>query len=125
MRISYWSSDVCSSDLLPVKFACGAGDGWRVLWAWLDRAGEEEQRLLGRFAEGQLLVTLGRPRPLVLDPVAHGRHVVGDAVVHERHDAQIPTRLAARTLGQQLEDRGILGRHVRGDRKSTRLNSSP
>src|SRR3546814_6398179 len=40
---------------LPVKFACGAGDGWRVLWAWLDRAGEEEQRLLGRFAEGQLL----------------------------------------------------------------------
>src|SRR3546814_1651463 len=84
---------------LPVKFAYGAGDGWRVLWAWLDRAGEEEQRLLGRFAEGQLLVTLGRPRPLVLDPVAHGRHVVGEAVVHERHDAQI-------------------------DRKSTRLNSS-
>src|SRR3546814_3576172 len=64
MRISNWSSDVCSSDLL--------------------------------------------------DPVAHGRHVVGEAVVHERHDAQIPTRLAARTLGQQLEDRGILGRHVRG-----------
>src|SRR3546814_9623055 len=28
---------------LPVKFACGAGDGWRVLWAWLDRAGEEGQ----------------------------------------------------------------------------------
>src|SRR3546814_20426990 len=46
---------------LPVKFACGAGDGWRVLWAWLDRAGGEEQRLHGRFAEGQLLVTLGRP----------------------------------------------------------------
>src|SRR3546814_11966745 len=36
------------------------------------------------------------------------------ALFRSRHDAQIPTRLAARTLGQQLEDRGILGRHVRG-----------
>src|SRR3546814_14448462 len=65
---------------LPVKFACGAGDGWRVLWAWLDRAGEEEQRLLGRFAEGQLLVTLGRPRPLVLDPVDRKSVVWGTSV---------------------------------------------
>src|SRR3546814_20336685 len=85
------------STLFRSKSAGGGGDGWRVRWAGLDRAGEEEERLLGRFAEGQHLVTLGRPRPLVLEPVAHGRHVVGEAVVHERHDAQIPTRLAART----------------------------
>src|SRR3546814_14433522 len=47
-------------------------------------------------------------------PTRFRSHLVGEAVLHERHDAQIPTRLAARTLGQQLEDRGILGRHVRG-----------
>src|SRR3546814_12284474 len=48
---------------LPVKFACGAGAGWRVLWAWLNRAGEEETTLLGRLPERRLTAPSGPPTP--------------------------------------------------------------
>src|SRR3546814_8628370 len=86
LRISDWSSDVCSSDLIGV----------------------------GRFDnDGEI----GLPLDLVIDAV--GRHA---------HDLAGESAIDRKVIGGDLDVRGVAdldeGDVARGDRKSTRLNSS-
>src|SRR3546814_10101412 len=98
MRISDWSSDVCSSDLLPFFKANGeAGPGqlpihreriWRPVG--LDDAFQRRSPILR---------TIARP----LDPQIHARRCTEQVAERKGHDATAK---------------------MRTDRKSTRLNSS-
>src|SRR3546814_7544010 len=112
MRISYWSSDVCSSDLDPldvdvlVRLDCGKGaDAIAV-----DRGGLELQRIRRTLhVRGQLLLHVvaapGQEPPRLVDQL-------GIAFLRDVADAG-----GAAALDLVLQART-------GDRKSTRLNSS-
>src|SRR3546814_1023611 len=98
MRISYWSSDVCSSDLLD-HGAAGA-------------FGSDADQALGGHASGLLG---GRGEALLAQPVDRGLEVA--AALGQRLLAVHHAR--AGRLAQFLDER-----RCDLDRKSTRLNSS-
>src|SRR3546814_18657218 len=81
MRISDWSSDVCSSDLLPLLIkpsAGGGGKGMRivrdltVLGAEIERARSEGQRY---FGDGRLYVEryIENPRHIAVQVLGDGQ----------------------------------------------------
>src|SRR3546814_8904466 len=51
MRISDWSSDVCSSDLSPARIVPG-DDGYELLPTTIDLGRRSSVRLAGKFGEG-------------------------------------------------------------------------
>src|SRR3546814_10767359 len=122
MRISDWSSDVCSSDLFfvaqqgPWKAAAGvAGAAWVFLgtarFAWTRLKGN------GRYTPEMLGMTLAHTGIAVF---------VAGALLVEALNLQ--TELAVKP-GQTVQLGGYAFRfegveETRGDRKSTRLNSS-
>src|SRR3546814_9161905 len=102
MRISDWSSDVCSSDLKPPPAVAGGG-------AELPRSG-------GRSSAGTGLDRRPGPQQVAAQDLADvlvlvaARLQAGDEVREVGHRAQLVGKLAAHA--------------VEVDRKSTRLNSS-
>src|SRR3546814_8259167 len=102
MRISDWSSDVCSSDLLPVEDEALFG-GAIVLIDTQAAADAAEKKFLpaqSTSAEGQ-----GWVEHYIFRPIAE--------------------RTAPWLLRQQIQPRHLrIGAMVTADRKSTRLNSS-
>src|SRR3546814_3711369 len=95
MRISDWSSDVCSSDL-PV---------------------EQPPLRVANLGQDAIEIGVGQPVPAVRIGDAQPRLVTGDRIGRDRHLA-----VAARDdLAVRIEDRHP---QPRLDRKSTRLNSS-
>src|SRR3546814_6383479 len=108
VRISDWSSDVCSSDLL----AAGHGDGAMVEIHPEDEVERVLQHIAGAHVVGQSRVAetgvLFRARHALVDRDAV---VIGD-MANEMQD--VAQRLA----------RSVAGQDDIGDRKSTRLNSS-
>src|SRR3546814_9695497 len=138
MRISDWSSDVCSSDLLNAR---GSSDLSMLELGW--------QKFLGR--EYRLKQPHGLDRPLLVDAsggAAHGAHftrclplsedriLIEDVQLSELSglDAdeagkRIDAYLARRGWAKARREREAAGAHplaIGGDldRKSTRLNSS-
>src|SRR3546814_3951737 len=96
MRISDWSSDVCSSDLVDILEHAGTDETGLAAQQFLGDAGPDQQR----------------PRRVRADhPVLH-RQRRDD--VH-RLPAIVPFAMPRRTIDHRLAPR---------DRKSTRLNSS-
>src|SRR3546814_5673448 len=113
MRISDWSSDVCSSDL-EAQVAREALEIGPALEPILQRLGEQVELL--RFGFALASRRLARPA----DRVARDRHrararLRGAMRIAVRRHQRIATEQAGRSRG--------LG--FRLDRKSTRLNSSP
>src|SRR3546814_2752105 len=105
MRISDWSSDVCSSDLD----------------AALDRAAaDQRQQLLGAHLQHRFVLAEHAQYRYVLGLVAmqHQRRFERS----ERHLVE-PQRAQQRMTTQRLD--GGLRADDQSDRKSTRLNSSP
>src|SRR3546814_6924765 len=110
MRISDWSSDVCSSDLLPgceLNFSEHLGlesvirAGVDESCASLSRGTQEQLAVLTRIAFADMLLEQGKPVSLILD----------DPLVYS-DDARLDTMIE------------ILSEAASRDRKSTRLNSS-
>src|SRR3546814_6653326 len=111
MRISDWSSDVCSSDLAeihrPIHFI------------------HDEERVIYCAREAYVTFTSGRigePQKTLSDSTGYRRFQAGDFVVRfdvkaryrrARADAKVAALCDARTFNR-----------LRIDRKSTRLNSS-
>src|SRR3546814_4094854 len=106
MRISDWSSDVCSSDLAAELDATVAGTGCRV-------------RLHSGIHSGVVLVSAG--------DLVRGRYeILGDATNIAAHlcDLAAPDEIVASETALGL-DLGFFDASPRRlDRKSTRLNSS-
>src|SRR3546814_5030199 len=106
MRISDWSSDVCSSDLTVVRIG--------------------EQRVVLTSIEAQILATLAARPGTVVAKVDLLRSIWGDADA-DPHRVEVAVNRLRRRLGPQgtviaaVPRRGYV---LRGDRKSTRLNSS-
>src|SRR3546814_7721131 len=132
MRISDWSSDVCSSDLKAVK------DGKRVV---RERFGVDSDTCTGdhsciRLSGCPSLTIKPNPDPLRQDPVAHVENsCVGCGLCGEISHAAVlcPSFYRASIITnaggwERLRDRlrhGVIGMLQRlEDRKSTRLNSS-
>src|SRR3546814_7073084 len=106
MRISDWSSDVCSSDLL-------AAGRLVVIVERLHPALARHRRAAGKHRIEQLL--------LVVEIIIEQRVMDADALgdVLERHAVQAVSR---EQIFGGIED--LLGRFRAADRKSTRMNSS-
>src|SRR3546814_8795301 len=109
MRISDWSSDVCSSDLLT-------------------RDPDQVAMRIERPRVIEALERLGVSRMLPTDGVAPMRaHVQKDAnrpfaIAHQ--DGRTPANLAREVISR-MRYFGFVSDVEPGDRKSTRLNSSP
>src|SRR3546814_3882120 len=103
MRISDWSSDVCSSDLFVEDLVQGGVERLRGGQVAAERLFDHYPRAPG--------ATAGVERP------DHGRE-------QARRDRQVVQRVfgGAQFLAQALEGAGVV---VVADRKSTRLHSSP
>src|SRR3546814_10742238 len=110
MRISDWSSDVCSSDLTPRIRRRAHGDGGFIL---------ESEEPLGSYADhaGLLLQKHAGARP---DAVFIAERSV-TAADGWRRITYGEAWAAARRIAQSLLDRGP---GQQEDRKSTRMNSS-
>src|SRR3546814_2732900 len=112
MRISDWSSDVCSSDLQP---RAGA-----VIAAVDD---------VGRLVESGDAAPVDPPDRVgaALDRAAEGAHGVGgrqhDLALEQSLDEALADREAAEEQ-RPVRDRLVTRHPERSDRKSTRLNSS-
>src|SRR3546814_9137366 len=122
MRISDWSSDVCSSDLLAALTADEGGLDvvFRIAEEveFLLRVGEVLQQVAGRQVEVAVLA-----EPVVL-AVQDLRQQLGlrEGALEDRHQALV--RLDDRLLGR-ADDPAEAAREIDlVDRKSTRLNSS-
>src|SRR3546814_8454332 len=123
MRISDWSSDVCSSDLRQGSFAAD------ILYF----AGENSPVQVPVHIEEPIAATLSGARPKLPQPVPAGHdYDVADADVLmnrvriEDGEIVLPEGIRYRILVMP-EDRRItrdLLAKLAGDRKSTRLNSS-
>src|SRR3546814_8573024 len=110
MRISDWSSDVCSSDLAEV-----AVDLVHALEATDDQALEVELR---RHAQEQVQV-----ERVVMRGERLGRRTTGQVMHHRRLDFEEAPRVEPAT--DRADHLRALDEHLaRVDRKSTRLNSS-
>src|SRR3546814_2463806 len=118
MRISDWSSDVCSSDLMGAWLRGGPGDGMQrpfLLFRFGDEAADRDvHRLEGRVDRR----ALGQRRPaLAADELVERRLLrrKGVGLVLEAGDGN--------AKGHGWGSLGCL-RQLSQDRKSTRLNSS-
>src|SRR3546814_7154328 len=113
MRISDWSSDVCSSDLSAATFKVIDGVRWSIPGDFARREEDGSVTVLGR---GSVCINTGgeKVHPEEVEAVLLRHEDVFDAVVvgtdHERWGQQVTA------LVQRREDST--------DRKSTRLNSS-
>src|SRR3546814_3619138 len=122
MRISDWSSDVCSSDLLPgdVDFTVGASLPISGLTAWQGlfehgrlRAGQSVVAHGAAGAVGSMVAQLAREA---------GAHVIGTGRAVDRNKAlELGAQEFVDLDNDVLED---VGRVDLVDRKRTRLNSS-
>src|SRR3546814_6475229 len=112
MRISDWSSDVCSSDLLCLR-ARGIGFG--------------EQALALRAARKRLIKRAGRigvrDRRVIDRDGARSDAGIADELEHP-HQRRLTLGLGRRELLADLRRTRARERQV-GDRKSTRLDSRP
>src|SRR3546814_5815002 len=137
MRISDWSSDVCSSDLQAAQLEAGPGGIVRLLHQRVVAGAEHDliEALLANDIElavaGDGHARLADDRAAIVGPRLHdltGRRVdLQDAagVVAAVFDGEEEAGVRALAEGQALEvgeHRAILVGDV--DRKSTRLNSS-
>src|SRR3546814_9105812 len=104
MRISDWSSDVCSSDLAEALVVAGGEDG-AALGHGLVEVGEGEEVVVGRP-----LSVVERSEALVVVLVRPGGHVAEP--------------LGLVVGGRLVAPAGRRGGEAGPDRKSTRLNSS-
>src|SRR3546814_3507309 len=109
MRISDWSSDVCSSDLATVQGSDASGDRDRGATAQADDGGEER---IG----GRLFRPMGNGRPAVL-------HLLVPEIADMGGQFGIMVADGVQLLVIVPLDLGLDG-GCAGDRKSTRLNSS-
>src|SRR3546814_3304368 len=114
MRISDWSSDVCSSDLMPVHDGHGFDfqPGHHDTARWPAQIGEAEARL-----DGGKLIVAGRRSPReVGDGACIHPDLLGDMVEHDRRQqlacAQMPPRKAEATELQGVAQPGC--RSARG-----------
>src|SRR3546814_5275898 len=106
MRISDWSSDVCSSDLLAKAIA---RDGRQFLDETPTPTAHDLQSLTGRGVQARIdgeVVRIGKAEMFGRDGIA-----------------DLSTEMAAAI--ERLREQGRTTMVVRKDRKSTRLNSSP
>src|SRR3546814_9153727 len=105
MRISYWSSDVCSSDLRAGEFVDVVKDLWD---SWADDAFTLDKDS-GTFLDGQKVRLLNHEGKnfSIRGPLNSARPPQGHPIVVVAGASDSAMELAART-----------------DRKSTRLNSS-
>src|SRR3546814_4888417 len=116
MRISDWSSDVCSSDLLH-KRGAWFWDALDEQWVKLDRAPRPGMTLLQRAAAGGYDPTIGfdanvkTPPVSIVPPTASAPEQAYSEDWRSRQNKPVPF---AEPLGQWPRDR-----------TSTRLNSSP
>src|SRR3546814_3395490 len=112
MRISDWSSDVCSSDLVELLYASGL----RVseLVGLRLAAAQRDQRLLIVAGKG------GRERMVPLSPGA--RQSLSAYLAVREHF--LPTRGKGPKAVKAASPWLFPSRGAEGDRKSTRLNSS-
>src|SRR3546814_2130865 len=108
MRISDWSSDVCSSDLSG-KVARLVSNG-TPLAAEIERAGALEDMLIWRFHGAEGLDLAGSVAGLIAGPT--GDRLAGSGIMVALVSAEGRIRAANRVF------------RARADRKSTRLNSS-
>src|SRR3546814_3526073 len=104
LRISYWSSDVCSSDLCDPDALVWAGTGFERLLSDSDAAHVSESGVSSGADDRR-------------DDRCDRRHAVPDVLLRPR---RVPSGLRSRNPGDALRLR--LSRLQ--DRKSTRLNSS-
>src|SRR3546814_10051561 len=129
MRISDWSSDVCSSDLLRgIAADTFAGDLHQ-----LDHALriDDEGRAIGEALAIAQDIEIGRERVVLvaeheeIDLADRGRAVM-PRLVAEMRVGRDAVYLDAHLLERRIDAGQILefGRADEGDRKSTRLNSS-
>src|SRR3546814_7790201 len=127
LRISDWSSDVCSSDLYAQRRAVlhqshivDVGD-LRTADALVDPAHD--------IAQYALTIIVEFARDLCLAPVASRRDRDGEEARQRRHrlarNLPLPREHVDGVIVQRVQRLGGRRRHPRGDRKSTRLNSSP
>src|SRR3546814_5763539 len=109
MRISDWSSDVCSSDLLCPERARSRGPAFRPVWRPISRG----RKPLG--PEPDEAVLAGRRRVVLVEP-GLGQHLLAVAQVAAPLD-----RLVA--LGRQVELRPPVAGHVRSEEHTSELQS--
>src|SRR3546814_3980613 len=107
MRISDWSSDVCSSDLTSVRFAAGGGAGFDALGAAFDSA------IARARAEHDTATEQVRFQQALVDDMP-----IALLTIDARGAVTSGNKLARRLFGAYLS-----GARAE-DRKSTRLNSS-
>src|SRR3546814_2589794 len=107
MRISDWSSDVCSSDLADIVLALDIAVGGDVI----DRAAAAGRR--DRDARRELVGQRPRDRGLRLFEIE-----IADA------DLGLALEFEGRLVGRDVDRAGGRVLAVKRDRKSTRLNSS-
>src|SRR3546814_6392108 len=124
MRISYWSSDVCSSDL-GVTGLEAAHVGMHLLQPQFDDR-------VGDGAEHDIRLLDGGPRARADMGAEHHAHAhTGQASVPCRHadfpDAALPNLAGSRGWRKRgvAPGRPAPAFELPADRKSTRLNSSP
>src|SRR3546814_9701009 len=113
MRISDWSSDVCSSDLFGEAEDLGERPGGGVGFEPFDRARAEDQHAVTALAAEHFLPAEGRNVDLV-----------PRQVISEHRAGRIGEAKAGAVVGDPVAigDANAAGGAV--DRKSTRLNSS-
>src|SRR3546814_9902760 len=121
MRISDWSSDVCSSDLRQLPCRCAfARQGLPLDIGRGQRGGTGDHRAQGFDAHHHLGTAM-------LDRLERRDTAAELLALRDVFDAEIQTLLrAAETLGRQIQtrQRERAGKAIDTDRKSTRLNYS-
>src|SRR3546814_7098585 len=110
MRISDWSSDVCSSDLME--------KGTRVLGEYRGDIQQGQNRL---FVLWTRAVT---PRGVRIDLASPGADALGRAGLAGAVDSFFWARFGGDLLLSLVDDAAYIAGQAASDRKSTRLNSS-
>src|SRR3546814_3496351 len=119
MRISDWSSDVCSSDLFEQQVEVADDNGQQIVEVVCQPAGELTD---GLHPLGLSELSLER---LALADIADDRHEGGIAVLDDLDDGRLGGELLAVLAPADDFDAFVhTQRRLGVDRKSTRLNSS-
>src|SRR3546814_1830165 len=113
MRISDWSSDVCSSDLVVFRAATGIGIAFDTDFL-LAVAGE-----VGRMHFHQATVLI---RDSIAIEIEIDRTLLGEGALRIERVHNLPR--VSRAVTAASPTCGLVKRHRATDRKSTRLNSS-
>src|SRR3546814_2305437 len=118
MRISDWSSDVCSSDLTPTRPTEGENDRWILDPGAIVGNGEKRSPI----GVDDLEVDRARTRPAcVLDKLGEN---IAERVIEEAGDSGDGGRIDLAVDRGGKGQLGLLDKWKVSDRKSTRLNSS-